>query len=146
MPNTTELRDRDAQGALAVSLSELLTLLATHLGPVDWRILQLNAVGADWGDTDLDALRERIQNSPDGTPIDPEELFQLAGELEQVNEALLCVPASGAIPQRPVDDTFYRACRVALQCREGARWSVTSDDADIHELLRANFQDVVSLD
>ena len=144
MPSTTEVRDRDAQGALAVSLTELLTLLATHLGPVDWHILQLKAVGAEWGDTDLDALHERIQKSPSGTPIDPEELFQLAGELERVDDALLCVPASGATPRRPVDDRFYRDCRVALQCVQGERWSVTSDDVGIHELLRENFQDVVS--
>ena len=145
MPSTTEVRDRDSQGALAVSLTELLTLLSTHLGQVDWRILQLNAVSADWGDVDLDELHQRIQKSPTGTQLDPEELFQLAGELQQVDEALLCVPASGASPRRPIDESFYRDCRVALQCVAGERWSITSDDADIHELLRENFQDVVSV-
>ena len=143
MWTTSEVRDSDATGVHAVSLSELLTLLAMHLGPVDWHILQLDAVPAAWGDFDLDALRERIQTSPTGASLEPEELFHLAGELEQVRTALLCVPASGAAPRRPVDGSFHDNCRVAIECSEGACWSVTSADASLHDLLRETFDDVV---
>jgi hypothetical protein len=143
MLNTTEVRDSNESGAPAVSLAELLTLLSIHLGPLDWRILQLDAESAAWGDFDLDALSERIRSSPTGAVLEPEELFHLAGELAQVRDALLCVPARGASPCRPADDAFHRSCRVAIQCVEGARWSVTSDDASLHELLRETYQDVV---
>jgi hypothetical protein len=144
MPSTTEVRDRNENGGLAVTMAELLTLLSTHMGPVDWHILHLNGECAAWGDIDMNALLARIQGSPAGTKADAEELFQLAGELERVTDALLCVPAEGATPQRPVSDAFYRDCRVALQCIAGDRWSITTEDADLHQLLRETFKEVTA--
>ena len=145
MPMTTEVLDRDSNGALAVSLAELLALLSAQLGPVDWHLLELDAVSADWGDTDLDELNGRIEQSPAGLPLDPEELFHIAGELQQVNDALLCVPAHGATLRKPVDENFHRNCRIALRCVAGGRWAITTDDTEVHEMLRSTFKQVVAV-
>jgi hypothetical protein len=141
---TTEVRDRDARGALAVGLAELLVLLTSVLGKVKWRLLDLEAVGA--GEMDLSSLAVRIEEDPAGLQMETDELVEVAADLEQVINAILLVPREGApLPRAPVDASFYEGARLVLECVDGDLWKVTTDTQALHQLLRERFSDVIAL-
>jgi hypothetical protein len=140
---TTEVRDRDSRGALAVELAELLALLMPVLGNVNWRLLELEAIATEA--LDLNDLRAQIERDPTGLELGIDELKEVAAHLEQVVNAILVVPRHDVSPRRPpVDARFYWAARLVLECVDGDLWKVTTGEQGIHRLLQASFSDVAT--
>lgn len=142
-PKTSEVVDRDAEGALSVSLSKLVALVVAALGPVAWRVFELEATGR--GALDLAALGERIEREPTGLRMTSDELAETAADLDQVINAVLVVPGDEEPPTLPpLDAAFYARCRLVAECVDGDVWRVTTDNNDVHSRLKKEFRDVLT--
>lgn len=142
-PTTTEVADRDARGVLSVTLSKLLALVAAALGPVGWRVFELEATG--FGALDLSALCERIEREPEGLRMTTAELAEVAADLDQVINAVLVLPGDEEPPTLPpLGAGFYERCRLVIECVDGDVWRVTTDNNEVHSRLQKEFHDVVT--
>lgn len=141
---TTEVVDRDARGALSVSLSKMFALVVAALGPVAWRVFELEATGS--GGLDLAVLNERIEHEPAGLLMTADELEKVAADLSQVINAILVVPGDEQpLTLPPLDAAFYSRCRLVVECIDGDLWRVTTEDSEVHTALHKEFQDVTDV-
>lgn len=86
MNKAIEIRDRDSQGLLAVTLPELLTILQPLACSFQWRLYQCEAVGdvtSRWSQG-IVALGEQVDSFLGGMPIEWGELESLAALLTDV--------------------------------------------------------------
>lgn len=138
---TTEVADRDAGGASSVELSKLVSLVVAALGPVVWRVFELEATAR--GAFDIAALSERIGRDPAGMRMTSDELAEVAADLAQVINAVLVVPGDGEPPTLPpLSAAFYTRCRLVAECVDGDVWRVTTDNNEVHSRLQQEFCDV----
>jgi len=86
MTVTLEIQDRDARGACAVELRELLQLLELTAKDLSWRIYELEGVGditSRWPEGVVE-VGQRVDASPKGEPFAWEDLKALAALLDDV--------------------------------------------------------------
>jgi len=148
MSKVIEIKDRDADGGLAVELGHLLSLLEKKGPNLMWSVLDLYTMGYTEENTDMIELEQRFaqESGGEGFPISWPALLNLAKSCRQIIDTVIVAyknPSYRPIlsPTHPVK-TLYNQSEIVLELIDGSVWYVFSLDDEFIERLAHEFRDI----
>ena len=145
MASIIEIKDRDAQGILAVDLPDLLDLLKPEGATLTWAILDLEATGDLGSGRGILDLEQKISRSPTGLAMTWDDLRSLAQAFHQViNATVVACQNLASVPTlvRGDSDSLYNSCEIVLEAIDSSLWRVYSKRPEVIRRLQASFRDV----
>lgn len=148
MSGTVEIKDKNAQGILAVGLIDLLNLIKADGQQLIWAIFDLEAVGNIRGKGMLD-LEKEIMRSHKGLIFNWDGLVTLARSCDQIIDATVvgCRDIA-AIPElKPGSESdIYTPSEFVLEAVDSSLWCVYAKDDKVLRRLQKEFHVVEVLE
>lgn len=147
MAGIIEIKDKDAQGGLAVELTHILEVLVPEGCQLLWAILDLEATG-DLGDgKNMLDLEQEVEQSPTGLLMSWDELVSLACAFFQViNTVIVGCKDATAVPKLHPEENLYTSNDIVLEAIDSSLWRVYARDDKVLRRLQRAFRDVKLLE
>jgi len=138
-----EIKDRDQDGASALSLTKLLTVIEPDVSHLSWAIFSLWTTGDLKGGKSILSLERGIQEAPKGLEMSWKDLCSLAADLWQVVDGVFVgCQDKATIPDRSVEDPCI-LCDIVVEMVDSSYWEICSPNKQLMERFSKRFLDVV---
>jgi hypothetical protein len=127
------------RGPHKIALSEVLEAIPENT--MDWRLLFLHAVGAEWlGRASIGDLEEDVREAPMGIAMTWSGLKSFAAKLTDLHDCLLAAaPPNRTLRAPEVRAEDYSSAYVVVEGFDDTTWTIGSADERILDALPSGF-------